>query len=135
MTQQFPVDDDLVALVWKFARPRPFENLSFSAALRRALQNGRAYKDLKHDTLDDLYAEALAASREKGKKTPTPSPSEWVAGVPELKTKKGLTTWKAICDVLKIDTAGDSARRRLKNWVKTNRPAWPPVPSIRSHDV
>ena len=132
MAQQFSVDDELVALVWKLAKPRPFESLSFSAALRRALQNGT--KDAKHDTLDDLYAEALAASGEKGKKTPTPSPTEWVAGVPELKTKKGLTTWKAICDALKIDTAGDSARRRLKNWVKVNRPTWPRVPSIRSHD-
>lgn len=133
MPQQFPVDDDLAALVWKLAKPRPFENLSFSAALRRVLQSELrpTTKDAKHD-LDDLYAESVAASRDRGKKTPSPSPTEWVTGVPELKGKKGLTTWRAICDALKIDTAGDSARRRLKNWVKVNRPTWPPVPSIRS---
>jgi hypothetical protein len=28
--KNFPVDDDLVALVWERANPRPFENLSFS---------------------------------------------------------------------------------------------------------
>jgi hypothetical protein len=134
MPQQFPVDDDLAALVWKLAKPKPFENLSFSAALRRVLQNEvrPTSKDAQHDDLEDLYAEALVASRDKGKKVPSPSASEWVARVPELRARKGLTTWKAICDVLKIDTAGDSARRRLRNWVKVNRPTWPPVPSIRS---
>lgn len=33
----FPVDDDVVALVWEQARPAPFEQLSFSEALRRVL--------------------------------------------------------------------------------------------------
>jgi hypothetical protein len=33
----FPVDDDVVALVWRLAKPAPFENLSFSEALRRIL--------------------------------------------------------------------------------------------------
>jgi hypothetical protein len=132
MPQQFPVDDDLAALVWQLAKPKPFENLSFSAALRRVLQIeiDPTAKGTKHVDLEDLYAEAIAASRTKGKKTASPSPTEWVASVPDLKARKGLNTWKAICDVLKIDTAGDSARRRLKNWVKLNRPAWPSVPNI-----
>lgn len=34
----FPVDDDLVALVWEQAKPAPFEQLSFSEALRRVLK-------------------------------------------------------------------------------------------------
>ena len=34
----FPVDDDLVALLWEQARPLPFEQLSFSEALRRVLR-------------------------------------------------------------------------------------------------
>ena len=131
MSQQFAVDDDLVALVWRLAKPRPFEILSFSAALRRVLQGevDPTAKETKHDSLEDLYAEAMA-SRAGSKKAVSPSPMEWIATVPELKARKGLYTWKAICDVLKIDTAGDSARRRLKNWAKVNRPAWPPVPDI-----
>lgn len=35
--QQFAVDDDVVDAVWQLAKPRPFENLSFSSALRRVL--------------------------------------------------------------------------------------------------
>ena len=35
---KFYVDDDLVELVWQLAKPKPFENLSFSAALRRVLE-------------------------------------------------------------------------------------------------
>ena len=35
---QFTVDEDLAALVGKLAKPKPFENLSFNAALRRVLQ-------------------------------------------------------------------------------------------------
>ena len=36
----FPVEDDVVALVWAQAKPQPFEQLSFSAALRRILKGG-----------------------------------------------------------------------------------------------
>jgi hypothetical protein len=121
MPQQFAVDNDLVELVWDLAEPRPFENLSFNTALRRVLIGKRA-----RERGGDF--EVVVS----GKKTPSPSASAWVASVPELKNKKGLTTWQAICDYFKIDTAGDSARRRLKNWVKENQPGWPPVPSIRS---
>jgi hypothetical protein len=132
MPQQFAVDDDLVALVWRLAKPQPFENLSFSAALRRVLNDGaaRTTKDLTSDPLEDLWADAKRGSRAGVKKAPSPSPTEWAATVPELRARKSLNTWKAICDFLKIDTAGDSARRRLKNWVKVKHPTWPPVPDI-----
>lgn len=33
----FPVEDDLIALVWKLSQPAPFETLTFSQALRRVL--------------------------------------------------------------------------------------------------
>jgi hypothetical protein len=130
--QQFDVDDDLAALVERLAKKRPFENLSFSDALRRVLQSHLAEltAEGKRDELEDLLAESMAAARKESKKAPSPSPTEWVSMVPELKARRGLNTWKAICDVLKIDTAGDSARRKLKNWVKANRPAWPAVPDI-----
>ena len=130
---EFAVDEDLAAIVERLAKPKPFEHLSFNAALRRVLQSHPdAPKALNEPAfeLDQISLESLAIARQSGKKTPTPSPSEWVASVPELKARKGLTTWKAVCDLLKIDTAGDSARRKLKNWVKSNRPAWPAVPDI-----
>ena len=40
--REFPVDDDLVALIWQRADPRPFEQLSFSEALRRVLKLPRS---------------------------------------------------------------------------------------------
>tara|TARA_B100001105_G_scaffold79705_1_gene63144 strand:+ start:2785 stop:3312 length:528 start_codon:yes stop_codon:yes gene_type:complete len=62
--QSFTVDDDLVSLVWERARPKPFEQLSFSDALRRVLEvNGaevpeRAAKPAsKLPSGDELLAE------------------------------------------------------------------------------
>lgn len=128
----FEVDDDLAALVWQLAKPKPFENLTFGAALRRVLQRPATttVEPSSKDPLDALLREASALTRTEPKKAPTPSPLDWVATVPELRNRKGLRTWKAICDLLKIDTAGDSARRKLKNWVKLHRPTWPAVPDI-----
>lgn len=130
---QFDVDEDLAAVVWLMAKPQPFENLSFNAALRRVLlPQGDGKPDNTFSDLDELLRESIAlqAARGGSKKAPTPSPAEWIASVPELKAKKGLGSWKAICDHLKIQTGGDSARRKLKNWVKAHRAAWPPVPDI-----
>jgi len=129
---EFTVDDDLAALVWQLAKPKPFEVLSFSAALRRVLQAPAvaAATDVKGDDLDVLLSQSAYLARAEPKKAPTPSPTDWIATVSELKGRKGLHTWKAICDMLKIDTAGDSARRKLKNWVKLHRPMWPAVPDI-----
>ena len=128
----FEVDDDLSALVWQLAKPKPFENLSFSAALRRVLQGAAASASapLPEDPIDAILRESAATAWAEPKKAPTPNPIEWASTVPELKNRKGLNTWKAICDLLKIDTAGDSARRKLKNWVKLHRPMWPAVPDI-----
>ena len=129
---EFTVDDDLAALVWQLAKPKPFEVLSFCAALRRVLHApaAAAATDGDVDELDALLPHPAYLVKAEPKKAPTPSPTEWVAIVPELKGKRGLHTWKAICDMLKIDTAGDSARRKLKNWVKLHRPMWPAVPDI-----
>jgi len=126
---QFTVDEDLAALVERLAKPKPFENLSFNAALRRVLQQHIKPKKVD-DELEQLLAESMALAKKAPKKASSPSPEQWAASVPELKSKRGLTTWRAICDLLKIDTGGDSARRKLKNWVKANRPAWPQVPEI-----
>ena len=129
---QFHVDDDLAALVERLAKPKPFENLSFNMALQRVLLGlpVTAEKKSKDDELEQLLAESMAAARAAPKKAPSPNAAEWAASVSDLKLKRGLNTWKAICNALKIDTAGDSARRKLKNWVKVNRPSWPAVPDI-----
>jgi hypothetical protein len=42
--RSFPVDDDLVAILWEQAKPTPFEQLSFSEALRRVL-TGKATQE------------------------------------------------------------------------------------------
>jgi len=125
---QFTVDEDLAALVEQLAQPKPFENLSFNSALRRVLQQHIKPKKAD-DKLEKLLAESMALAKRMPKKALSPSPGQWAASVPDLKGKKGLTTWQAICDLLKIETA-DSARRKLRNWVKANRPAWPPVPAL-----
>jgi hypothetical protein len=126
---EFTVDEDIAALVERLAKPKPFENLSFNAALRRVLQQHIKPKNADEE-LGQLLAESMALAQRSPKKAPSPSPEQWAASVSDLKDKKGLTTWRAICDRLKVETAGDSARRKLKNWVKINRPAWPPVPEV-----
>ena len=130
--QKFEVDDDLAGLVERLAKPKPFENLTFNAALRRVLQGlgVPVEQSAGDDELDRLIAKASDLSAKEPKKAPSPSAAEWAASVPELKALRGMTTWKAICDLLKIDTAGDSARRKLKNWAKSNKPSWPAVPDI-----
>ncbi len=130
--QQYSVDDDLAALVESLAKKKPFENLSFNDALRRVLHSHASpiARDKKDGNPGGQLGESMSTLRREAKKAPSPSPTEWAATIPELKGKKGLNTWKAVCVLLKIETAGDSARRRLKNWVRTKRPEWPPVPDV-----
>jgi hypothetical protein len=61
---------------------------------------------------------------------PSPSASEYAKQIPELLlfADNWNLTWKDICEYLKIDVAGDSARRKLKRWVMDNKPDWPKVP-------
>jgi hypothetical protein len=132
---QFTVDEDLARLVETLAKPKPFENLTFNSALRRVLEDLlknqlKPIKEKGFDELDKLLAESMALKTAGPKKAPSPSAQLWSATVPELKSKKGLTSWKAICDLLKINTSGDSARRKLRNWAKENKPDWPEVPGI-----
>ncbi|MCO5233718.1 MAG: type I restriction enzyme HsdR N-terminal domain-containing protein [Chitinophagales bacterium] len=64
----------------------------------------------------------------KLKKSGTPSVSDWVKQIPELRKIYGLNSWRDICDHLHIPVEGDSARRRLKKWVEQNKPNWVTVP-------
>lgn len=132
---QYEVDDDLALRVEQLAKRKPFENLKFNEALGRvvdefqSLKQEHSGKELKLD-LSKLKLPPETAFSHGPKKAPSPSPSDWLAMVPQLKTKAGLGTWKSICDYLAIETAGDSARRRLKKWVEMNRPDWPEVPDV-----
>lgn len=71
---------------------------------------------------------ATYTPKAEGRKSPSPSASEWSKGVPELATLGGRVTWKAICDYLKVDVGVDSARRVLKDWASVNRREWPTIP-------
>ncbi len=138
----YEVDDELAAVIERLAQKKPFENLSFQDALRRVLHEclpkatgvvspgAAAGVDIPELARQVTIENALGVARTVIKKAPTPSAIEWAATVPELKKRRHLTTWKAITDSLDIDTLGDSARRKLAAWVKTNRPNWPPVPEI-----
>lgn len=130
----YEVDDDLAFLVDRLApRNKPFESLSFQDGLRRVIDQyipKAPAIDIPELARQVTIENAVTAARSILKKTPTPSAIEWAQSVSELKRFKHFTTWKTITDHLDIDTAGDSARRKLKNWVKANRPAWPPVPDI-----
>jgi hypothetical protein len=131
----FEVDDDLAELIWRLAKPKPFEQLTFSTALRRILQEGSA-ASTPHEMLGTQDSTVLSYGIHPAvrwhKKAPSPDAAEWAASVPELRGYANLSTWQSICDVLRIEVAGDSARRKLRNWVKANRPSWPAVPDIES---
>jgi len=61
-------------------------------------------------------------------KAPSPKPGDWLSNVEELRSVTHLGSWKAICDHLGIEVAGDSARRKLRAWAREHRPTWPDVP-------
>lgn len=139
--KNFPVDDDLVALVWQRANPQPFENLKFNEALRRVLTETQQKvepnkKKSSNLSADELLAELGAMGEEELKKlkvtrrqrAPSPSPKNWLSKVPELRTIPNLRRWQDICAHLGIEVGRDSARRKLKEWVQNKRPKWPEVP-------
>lgn len=121
---KFDVDEEVAALVERLADKRPFEHLSFNDALKRILAK------LRDAPRAGAMIDLQALSPSTPKKAPSPSAVEWVAGVPDLSRKENLRTWTEVCKYLGIKPAGDSARRKLKTWVATNRPSWPPVPEV-----
>jgi hypothetical protein len=137
---KFDIDDDVVDLVWELAKPRKFE--TFGEALRRLLselRTGKPNGGARHKTVDELFAEldALPDAEEaaekyirekKRQRKPSPDPKLWVSQVPELRGVTGLTSWQAVCDHLRVQTGFDSARRKLQDFVREERPKWPPVP-------
>ncbi|MBA2659728.1 MAG: hypothetical protein H0U72_09360 [Nitrosospira sp.] len=118
---QFHVDDEVVAIIWKLANPKPFENLSFDTALRRVIGFAQVVEH-SNSSLEGLTT--YGAFR----RAPTPSAKQWAANIQELKSVPNLNSWKSICDHLQIRTEGDSARRKLLKWVEENQPLWPRVP-------
>lgn len=145
--QQFDVDDDLAEEVWRLANPRPFENPTFSDALRKALALHQTQPNLLRQTralpsADEMLAELDAMSKEDLEKlseavtskqrlrSPSPSAEQWASTVPALRVVHQLTSWKYICDHLEIAVGQDSARRKLAAWVKEHHPEWPAVPDV-----
>lgn len=66
-------------------------------------------------------------------KSPSPDAYNYASKVSELKhltSGRPFLTWKEICEHLKIEIGGDSARRRLKKWVEENHRDWPKVPDV-----
>jgi hypothetical protein len=134
----FEVDDDLAELVWQLAKPRPFEQVTFSAALRRVLLGANEVSapvvgsSSPPASVRPSVAQPVIQSSAPHwqKKAPSPDPADWATSVPELRSLRNLNTWQAICDALRIKVAGDSARRKLRNWVRINKPDWPDVPTL-----
>ena len=125
---QFSVDDDLALQIEQLAKRKPFENITFNEALRRIVDEVWKMREERSPTKVATRVPVFDASA--AKKAASPDTSDWLQKVPELKSKKDLRSWKAVCDYLKVNTAGDSARRKLKKWVEINRPDWPEVPDI-----
>ena len=78
--------------------------------------------------LEIIKETSVHTSAPKKSKAPSPSAEDWKNKIPELKTIPSIKTWKSICKHYQIDVGTDSARRKLKKWVKTNKPEWPEVP-------
>jgi len=127
----YEVDDELAAVIERLAKKKPFENLSFQDALWRVVRE-YVEKDTTIETpdpLEDLMT-SVRSQMAHGSKKPSPSVTHWVASVPELAKHRHLTSWKAVCEHLKIPTGFDSARRKLAAWVRTNKPDWSTVPEV-----
>ncbi len=118
---QFLVDDDLAALVWELAEPKPFENLTFNVALRRALALIKKSRT----------GSPVVVPVKEAKRAATPDANDYLAKVPELQQKvQGRADWSKLCKAVGVEPKGDSARRKLRLWVEQNRPNWPPVPRV-----
>jgi hypothetical protein len=133
--QTFEVDDDLVALIWEKANPKPFEQLTFSSALRKVLTQPAPGLDLDSlNAMSDIDTDALLEElmKMKRERTKSPSVSTWIAQIPELNPIKEVKEWVRVCNYLGIDVGSDSARRKLAAWVKQNKKYWPPVPELES---
>jgi len=125
---EYTVDEELALQVESLAKRKPFESLTFNEALRRILNEIYPIQEkAKNKEVGLLNIELPPYG---SKKAPSPKPSEWLQKIPELKNKINSNSWRAVCDYLKIETAGDSARRKLRKWVEINRPDWPEVPDV-----
>ena len=125
---EYTVDEELALQVESLAKKKPFESLTFNEALRRILNEIYPIQEKSKNKEVGLLNIELPPYCLK--KVPSPKPSEWLQKIPELKNKINSNSWKAVCDYLKIETAGDSARRKLRKWVEINRPDWSEVPDV-----
>jgi hypothetical protein len=111
----------------------PPEEKDKNDLLRRGLISGDQIEKYHKSTVQRQNQSTVAATGKvniwTGKKQ-SPSATKWRMTIPELTNLDNLRTWQAICDYMDIPVEGDSARRRLKKWVKENRQNWVPVPDI-----
>lgn len=99
--QAFEVDDDLVELVWRLASPKPFQQLTFSDALRKVLasasERGVAAPATPRDVREEkteLSPDALLAELARM------SPSELKTRHPEYKVERRVREPKVDIRVL-----------------------------------
>lgn len=143
----FPVDEDLVSIIWERAKPKPFENLTFSQALRRVLTDSTEKNNSPHQALaqptpmellaavanmneDQLEGLSQKIKETRSQRASSPSPEQWASKIPALRGKSHIRSWKDLCDHFGIQVDGDSGRRKLQKWVSKNHPEWPPVPDV-----
>ncbi len=113
-----------VAVVCQRAKPKPFKNLTFSEALRRALDRTQPKGELNKQTppvpsADELLAELDAMNSEeldrlpnykvrRRQRVPRPRPDNWLSGIPGLRSVPNLGLWRDNCAHLGIEVAGDT---------------------------
>ena len=100
--QAFEVDDDLVELVWRLASPKPFQQLTFSDALRKVLASASergvaapaTSRDARRKEKTELSPDALLAELAQM------SPSELKTRHPEYKVQRRVREPKVDIRVL-----------------------------------
>lgn len=142
----YEVDDDVLAMVWSMSKPKPFEKLDFNSALKRILIEVSDGEKLRPSDLNDIDPDHLLAELEsigklgnvknynikKNSRRKSPSVKEWLRAVSKVddafKNNTKIKFWEDVCDALKIETYGASARLVLEKWVERNKPNWPAIP-------
>jgi hypothetical protein len=89
--QEFPVDEEVLKIVWQRANPRPFESLSFNAALRRVLGMS-----------EDARGNMPRAANDASSPSPTPTPDV----IEELLTEVRSRAKAAKADIRELVRAG-----------------------------
>ena len=89
-------------------------------------KSNESHQPSKPEIIKETSVHTSAPNKSKSSSPPV---NDWINQIPELKgITPSLKTWKSICQRLNIDLRGASARLKLEDWVKENKPEWPEVP-------